>query len=93
MWLAFILIIMVATDASALVTYITRFTEESFSCLISLIFIYEAIRKLLSILDEETKVLLLQKGELPVRNSFSLCSITYINAPNCGVVVSFRRFV
>ncbi len=36
---------MVMFDLSALVKYITRFTEESFSVLISLIFIYEAFEK------------------------------------------------
>ncbi|MCP9257851.1 Sodium-driven chloride bicarbonate exchanger [Dirofilaria immitis] len=48
-WTAFILFIMVITDASALVSYITRFTEESFATLIAVIFIYEAIMKLVKI--------------------------------------------
>ncbi|VDD90794.1 unnamed protein product [Enterobius vermicularis] len=45
-WTALILFIMVITDASSLVSYITRFTEESFATLIAVIFIYEAICKL-----------------------------------------------
>ncbi|KAK6106199.1 anion exchange family protein [Brugia pahangi] len=48
-WTAFILFVMVITDASALVSYITRFTEESFATLIAVIFIYEAIMKLVKI--------------------------------------------
>lgn len=36
-----ILIILVAVDASALVCYITRFTEENFATLIAFIFIYK----------------------------------------------------
>ena len=40
---------MVAFDLSALVRYITRFTEESFAALISLIFIVESIVKLFHI--------------------------------------------
>lgn len=32
---------MVAIDASALVCYITRFTEENFATLVAVIFIYE----------------------------------------------------
>lgn len=36
---------MVAFDLSALVRYITRFTEESFAMLIAIIFIYEAFKK------------------------------------------------
>ncbi|MCP3662615.1 MAG: hypothetical protein GY696_09000 [Gammaproteobacteria bacterium] len=48
-WTALILFIMVATDASALVSYITRFTEESFATLIAMIFIVEAVVKLAKI--------------------------------------------
>lgn len=40
-WIALILMILVAVDASALVCYITRFTEENFACLIAFIFIYK----------------------------------------------------
>lgn len=48
-WTALILFLMVATDASSLVSYITRFTEESFAMLIAVIFIYEACMKLLKV--------------------------------------------
>lgn len=44
-----ILLIIVAFDLSSLVRYITRFTEESFACLIAFIFIYEAFKKLIEI--------------------------------------------
>ncbi|ERL94126.1 hypothetical protein D910_11408, partial [Dendroctonus ponderosae] len=40
-WIAVILLVLVAIDASALVCYITRFTEENFATLIALIFIYK----------------------------------------------------
>ena len=46
------LLLMVAFDLSALVRYITRFTEESFAILIALIFIIEAFKKLIHIVDE-----------------------------------------
>lgn len=39
------LMIIIAFDLSALVRYITRFTEESFAMLIAIIFIYEAFKK------------------------------------------------
>jgi sodium bicarbonate transporter 10 len=42
-WTALILLILVAIDASALVCYITRFTEENFATLIAFIFIYKAV--------------------------------------------------
>ncbi|XP_031431809.1 sodium bicarbonate cotransporter 3 isoform X2 [Clupea harengus] len=46
LWTAFMCLVLVATDASSLVCYITRFTEEAFAALICLIFIYEALEKL-----------------------------------------------
>ncbi|XP_018910915.2 sodium-driven chloride bicarbonate exchanger isoform X5 [Bemisia tabaci] len=49
LWIAFILIVLVAIDASALVCYITRFTEENFATLIAFIFIYKAIENVISI--------------------------------------------
>lgn len=49
LWSAFLLLLIVAFDLSALVKYITRFTEESFACLIAIIFIVEAFKKLFSI--------------------------------------------
>ncbi|XP_058889726.1 sodium-driven chloride bicarbonate exchanger-like isoform X2 [Acipenser ruthenus] len=47
LWTAFLCIVLVATDASSLVCYITRFTEEAFASLICIIFIYEALEKLI----------------------------------------------
>uniref|UniRef100_A0A671N4D7 Anion exchange protein n=2 Tax=Sinocyclocheilus anshuiensis TaxID=1608454 RepID=A0A671N4D7_9TELE len=46
LWTAFMCLVLVATDASSLVCYITRFTEEAFASLICIIFIYEALEKL-----------------------------------------------
>ncbi|XP_021358103.1 electroneutral sodium bicarbonate exchanger 1-like [Mizuhopecten yessoensis] len=52
LWTAGYCIIIVAFDLSALVRYITRFTEESFACLIAIIFIYEAFKKELGIIKK-----------------------------------------
>ena len=49
LWTAAILFVFVALDASSLVCYITRFTEENFATLISVIFIYKAVEKVLLI--------------------------------------------
>ncbi|XP_063066660.1 electrogenic sodium bicarbonate cotransporter 1 isoform X2 [Engraulis encrasicolus] len=49
LWSAFLTLILVATDASFLVQYFTRFTEEGFSALISFIFIYDAFKKMLKL--------------------------------------------
>ncbi|XP_074527150.1 electrogenic sodium bicarbonate cotransporter 1-like [Halichoeres trimaculatus] len=49
LWSAFFCLVLVATDASFLVQYFTRFTEEGFSCLISFIFIYDSFKKMLKL--------------------------------------------
>jgi mannitol/fructose-specific phosphotransferase system IIA component (Ntr-type) len=51
LWTALILIILAATEASCLMRYFTRFTDEIFAALISVIFIYEAVDKLLLIFE------------------------------------------
>ncbi|XP_061674586.1 solute carrier family 4 member 4a [Syngnathoides biaculeatus] len=49
LWSAFLCLVLVATDASYLVKYFTRFTEEGFSALISFIFIYDAFKKMIKL--------------------------------------------
>nr|XP_033817130.1 electrogenic sodium bicarbonate cotransporter 1 isoform X5 [Geotrypetes seraphini] len=51
LWSAFLCLVLVATDASFLVKYFTRFTEEGFSSLISFIFIYDAFKKMIKLAD------------------------------------------
>ena len=50
-WVGVIMLILVATDASAFVCYITRFTEENFATLIAFIFIKKAVEKVIHISD------------------------------------------
>jgi len=47
-WTALLLLILAVTDASCLMRYFTRFTDEIFSALMALIFIYEAIRAIVA---------------------------------------------
>ncbi|XP_056146587.1 electrogenic sodium bicarbonate cotransporter 1-like [Lampris incognitus] len=49
LWSGIFCLVLVATDASFLVQYFTRFTEEGFSALISFIFIYDAFKKMLKL--------------------------------------------
>lgn len=49
MWLIVIVILIVALEGSFLVRFISRFTQEIFSILISLIFIYETFAKLMKV--------------------------------------------
>ncbi|XP_059213776.1 electrogenic sodium bicarbonate cotransporter 1-like isoform X1 [Centropristis striata] len=49
LWSGVFCLLLVATDASFLVQYFTRFTEEGFSALISFIFIYDAFKKMIKL--------------------------------------------
>ncbi|KRX44337.1 Electrogenic sodium bicarbonate cotransporter 1 [Trichinella murrelli] len=51
-WTAVFLLIFVALDASVMVSWITRFTEEAFATLISLIFLVKAVEELFAIVAE-----------------------------------------
>ncbi|XP_055870394.1 anion exchange protein 2-like isoform X2 [Biomphalaria glabrata] len=52
LWVCTITTIAVALEGSFLVRYVTRFVEEIFAILISLIFIYEVVKKLVQIFTE-----------------------------------------
>ncbi|XP_029920637.1 electrogenic sodium bicarbonate cotransporter 1-like isoform X2 [Myripristis murdjan] len=49
LWSGLFCLVLVATDASFLIQYFTRFTEEGFSALISFIFIYDAFKKMIKL--------------------------------------------
>ncbi|XP_043820079.1 band 3 anion transport protein [Dromiciops gliroides] len=51
-WLVLLVVLVVAFEGSFLVRYISRYTQEIFSILISLIFIYETFSKLITIFKE-----------------------------------------
>ncbi|XP_047187925.1 anion exchange protein 2a isoform X3 [Scophthalmus maximus] len=82
-WLVLIVLVTVALEGSILVRFVSRFTQEIFSFLISLIFIYETFAKLVKIFQEH-----------PLQNCFngnntvspSLCNYTTV-AENPGKVV------
>jgi hypothetical protein len=44
LWAGFLLIVLAVTDASAMMRYFTRFTDEIFAALIAVIFIVEAVK-------------------------------------------------
>lgn len=52
LWSMLFVFILAATDASCLMRYFTRFTDETFSALISLIFVYQAVLALVAIFQE-----------------------------------------
>lgn len=51
-WSALLVVILAATDASSLVRYFTRFTDEIFAALISIIFIYASVEAMLHIFTD-----------------------------------------
>jgi len=53
LWTAFFTVVAAITNASALIRYCTRFTDEIFALLISIIFIYEAIKNVLAFFSNE----------------------------------------
>lgn len=83
MWITFILIFLVAVDASAFVCYITRFTEENFALLIATIFIYKAIEKVISIGNKYpmNPPVIVDCRCLPSANSTTLSSAPDYNWP------------
>jgi len=52
LWTAVLTLLLAATDASCLMRFFTRFTDEIFAALISVIFIYEAIKALMIIFQD-----------------------------------------
>lgn len=48
-WLILVVLVVVACEGSVLVRYLSRYTQEIFSFLISLIFIYETFSKLVTV--------------------------------------------
>lgn len=61
-WLILLVVLVVAFEGSFLVQYISRYTQEIFSFLISLIFIYETFSKLIKIFQDYP----LQESYVPV---------------------------
>jgi len=52
-WTSVFLLILAAVDACSWIRYFTRFTDDTFAALISLIFIYEAIKDLVHVFTDE----------------------------------------
>ncbi|XP_034046129.1 solute carrier family 4 member 1a (Diego blood group) [Thalassophryne amazonica] len=88
MWLIVIVFIIVAVEGSFLVQYISRFTQEIFSILISLIFIYETFSKLAKIFKAHPLVLNYEHLNSTVDNPFHLVT-KHVNVtdPHSNVTV------
>ncbi|XP_051968393.1 solute carrier family 4 member 1b (Diego blood group) [Xyrauchen texanus] len=80
MWLVVIVVVIVALEGSFLVRFISRFTQEIFSILISIIFIYETFAKLGRIF-----------GEHPLNLNYDHLNST-VEDP-WHLVVNYQRFI
>ena len=89
-WTAFVLFLCVVWDASSLVSYITRFTEESFATLIAIIFIYEALVKLYKISDSLDIIEYYRGSGLPASAPGCVCLST--GATNADVAKLVHKF-
>lgn len=52
LWMGAILVLLTLCDASALMRYFTRFTDDIFAALITIIFIYEAVYQIYDVFEE-----------------------------------------
>lgn len=91
-WTGIILLVLAITDASCLMRYFTRFTDEIFAALISIIFIYEAVHSLIKIFhkaqhdqaigyDAALLSLLLALGTFYVASSLSVFRKSHLLMP------------
>ncbi|NXN80169.1 B3AT protein, partial [Bombycilla garrulus] len=68
-WLILLVLVVVACEGSFLVRYLSRYTQEIFSFLISLIFIFETFSKLVTIFKDHPLKEEYPKGEVPQPNT------------------------
>jgi hypothetical protein len=53
LWTMVILLVLAVTDACCWIRYFTRFTDETFAALISLIFVVEAVKEIVKVFNDE----------------------------------------
>ncbi|KAM9425537.1 LOW QUALITY PROTEIN: solute carrier family 4 member 1b (Diego blood group) [Pholidichthys leucotaenia] len=90
LWLVFIVVVIVAFEGSFLVRFISRFTQEIFSILISLIFIYETFAKLARIFKAHPLILNYYHVNATIENPWHPIVeeiITYDNATGNTTIV------
>ncbi|XP_069502104.1 anion exchange protein 2 isoform X2 [Ambystoma mexicanum] len=88
-WLIIIVLLMVAFEGSFLVRFVSRFTQEIFAILISLIFIYETFYKLFKIFQEHPLTgctNTTSENTTPVSNSTAGQPAKVIGQPNTALL-------
>nr|XP_056719271.1 band 3 anion transport protein [Euleptes europaea] len=74
-WLIILVVVVVAFEGSFLVCYISRYTQEIFSFLISLIFIFETFKKLIKIFEDH-----------PLQPNYNVTSNVMKGQPNTALL-------
>uniref|UniRef100_A0AAQ4PNF9 Anion exchange protein n=1 Tax=Gasterosteus aculeatus aculeatus TaxID=481459 RepID=A0AAQ4PNF9_GASAC len=92
MWLIVIVVIIVAVEGSFLVRFISRFTQEIFSILISLIFIYETFNKLIKIFKAHPLILNYDHLNDSTDNPFHPLERAYPNTALLSMCLMFGCF-
>ncbi|TNN60781.1 Band 3 anion exchange protein [Liparis tanakae] len=90
MWLIVIVIIIVAVEGSFLVKFISRFTQEIFSILISLIFIYETFNKLIKIFKTHPLVLNYEHLSNTSNNPFHTILVKHTEVDSNGNITTYE---
>uniref|UniRef100_A0A8C6KD60 Anion exchange protein n=1 Tax=Nothobranchius furzeri TaxID=105023 RepID=A0A8C6KD60_NOTFU len=91
-WLVVIVVIVVAVEGSFLVRFISRFTQEIFSILISLIFIYETFAKLIKIFKTHPLILNYDHLNDTLDNPFHPVERPYPNTALLSMCLMFGCF-
>ncbi|XP_054848272.1 band 3 anion transport protein [Eublepharis macularius] len=74
-WLIILVLLVVAFEGSFLVRYISRYTQEIFSFLISLIFIFETFKKLIKVFEDH-----------PLQLQYNVSSVITKGQPNTALL-------
>uniref|UniRef100_A0A8C1MVL6 Anion exchange protein n=1 Tax=Cyprinus carpio TaxID=7962 RepID=A0A8C1MVL6_CYPCA len=85
-WLVVIVVVIVAFEGSFLVRFISRFTQEIFSILISLIFIYETFAKLGRVFKEHPLILNYEHVNTTAEDPWHSASVTHRPYPNTALL-------
>lgn len=78
LWLFVIALLVASIEGSVFIKVFTRFTEEIFSSLISLLYIYESVSNLLSVSISDVKRMKLGKRCFMARSDSCISTCTYL---------------
>ncbi|XP_048373841.1 band 3 anion transport protein [Sphaerodactylus townsendi] len=90
-WLVILVVVVVAFEGSFLVCYISRYTQEIFSFLISLIFIFETFKKLIKIFQDHPLQLSYNDTSNPMRDQPNTALLSLVLMAGTFFIAFFLR--